>query len=268
MTSRAIRIFLYWLLPGAIVVCFVLPLVVWAISCLLTSSYVAISAETAVLYALRTVVLALVCASCSVIASYPIAYVWWCSPDRTRRLLFVIVITPMCMGLLARNFSWIALLSNPNALVPQWLARVGVQQFLYTWTAVATVMSCIFVPLCYFILLQGFALVRPPLIEAARTLGASDRSLLVKLVLPITSRSILLAFAFTFALACGFFVTPRMIGGSKHPLLGNAILKYLVDLGDFASASALALWFALIAAIPAIPTLYFALRRRHRTIGV
>ena len=196
----------------------------------------------------RTVVLSFLASSLSVVAAYPFVLLWRLSPRVSRPMGLLVMAAPLLMGLLARNYSWIGLLSNQGA--PGALARAILGGgFLYSSTGVVITMACIFTPLSFFILLQGVHTASMAHVESARTLGAPDWKILMFVVLPLTFRSAVLALGFTFAFAVGFFVTPRMIGGGKYEFVGNSILMY-VDLGRFDIATAISLAFLAVMTIP------------------
>lgn len=175
------------------------------------------------------------------------------------------MVLPLLMGLLARNYSWIGLLSNPGIIGSSGRVLFG-SGFLYSIGAIIVVMVCIFVPVSFFILIQGARAIRTVQIDAARTLGVPDWKIVFKVLIPLTTRAALLAFCFTFSLAVGFFVTPNMIGGGKYDFIGNAILMY-VDLGSFEVASSLGVIFLGIMIIPSIGIALYALKRRKLISG-
>jgi ABC-type spermidine/putrescine transport system permease subunit I len=82
----------------------------------------------------------------------------------------------------------------------------------------------------------------------------------------MTYRSASLAFGMILAMATGFFVTPRMIGGAKYDFASNAILSY-IDLGHFDEASALAVLFLICMLFPLIAIVMYTLHRRKLITG-
>ncbi|QDT43475.1 Putrescine transport system permease protein PotH [Gimesia alba] len=213
----------------------------------------------------RTFMLSLLCSLMSVVAAYPAVLLWRFSSGLSQKVLIVLTVLPLLMGLLSRNYSWIGLFSNETVNSVTNLLLFG-KNFLYTPAAVVVVMTSIFVPLSFFILLQGVASIRQEQIDAARTLGVSDSRILLTVVLPQTYRAAMLACSFTFALAIGFFVTPKMIGGGNVDFIGNIILLY-VEIGKFNKASGIGLLFLLVFLVPGTFVTWYLFRYRQLTSG-
>lgn len=214
---------------------------------------------------IRTLSLSLSSALLSVVFSYPGVILWRLSTPPIRWLIYAMMLVPLLMGLLARNYAWIGMLSNTGPVGDLGRLIFG-EGFLYGPIAVMVVMASVFVPLSFFILVQGASLFRSAHIEAARTLGASEVSIVIHVLFPLTFRAAVLAFGFSFALAVGFFVTPQMIGGGRYDFVGNIVLAY-IDLGRFDVASSISMVFLGICMIPAAVASYYVLRRRHRVSG-
>jgi ABC-type spermidine/putrescine transport system permease subunit I len=216
---------------------------------------------------LRTGKFSLIAAAASTIASYPLVLVWRFSGSKVSKVAVnSMMLVPMIMGLLARNYSWIGMLSEQQALShTEWPLLANIQ-LLYTPFSVYVVMSCIFVPIAFFVLVQSVAAVSQYHIDAARTLGLPDWKILFRVVLPLTYRGAALAFGLILALSTGYFITPQMIGGGKVDFISNAIL-ISVNQGRFGQASMLAVLFLLVMAIPAALITWFAIRRRLLVSG-
>ena len=146
-------------------------------------------------------------------------------------------------------------------------ALINGQQFLYTQLSVYVVMTCIFIPIAFFILIQGTSFVFSKYhVDAARTLGVPYWKILFVVILPLTLRAAVLAFGLNLAMSVGCFITPRMIGGGKSDFISNAIL-ISVNQGHFGQASMLALRFLFVMAIPVAIIAFSALRRRLMITG-
>ncbi len=215
--------------------------------------------------AMHTSYLCLFSTILAIIISYPFVIVWRFSNAVVNKCITALMIIPLIMGLLARNYSWIGLLTNQGSFGTLGRRILG-DDFLFSSYAIILVMAVIFVPVAFFILIQATRSIRSEHIEAARTLGVPDWRILFVVVLPITYRAAILAAGFIFALSVGFFVTPSMIGGGNYDFIGNAVLLY-VNLGDFQKASTLALAFLGLTILPVIGVTILSLRRRTLISG-
>jgi len=213
----------------------------------------------------RTCSISFYSSAISLIAAYPFVLVWRTSGSLARRVIAALMVIPLLMGLLARNYSWIGLLTN-RQLFGQFGRWFFGDSFLFSITGVIVVMATIFMPMSFFILLQGARSVRREHIEASRSLGVNDWKTVFVVIIPMTYRAAVLALGFTFAFAVGFFVTPYMIGGGKYDFIGNAILVF-VEFGQFQKASTIALAFLALMILPTIAVLLFAIRRRALVSG-
>ena len=256
-----------FLLVAVVCVAYWLPLVWWMIRYVVSTPFHLPENFPFILILRKTFLISSVAALAAIVGAYPIVLLWRFSPNRTvRHALIFVMVVPLIMGLLARNYSWIGMLSAHSAGASLGWSLLGADKLLYSTLSVYVVMACIFVPIAFFMLIQGALSVKPEHIETARTLGLPDWKIVFVVAIPQTVRAAALAFGFIFTMAVGYFVTPRMIGGGKVDFIGNAVLKYL-DLGKFESASALAVVFLAAAAIPAAVVTIFAIRRRILVTG-
>lgn len=163
-------------------------------------------------------------------------------------------------GLLARNYSWIALVYLLRAAGIKWPESI-----LYTETAVVIGMIAYFVPFCFFVMVQGLADLPNNCILSAELFGLSFDEFVRSALLPILFRSGMISFALVFGLSLGFFATPRMLGGGNTDFISNVVLVYFNKLGEVDMGSAIALWLAAAGAIIsiAVVTLELKLRRSH-----
>jgi len=214
----------------------------------------------------KTLLVSSVAALASVAGAYPLVLMWRLSGEFIKQLIVFLMVIPMVMGLLARNYSWIGMMSSNDLLPSMGWSMFGGRQLIYTQFSVYVVMSCIFVPIAFFILIQGISAVTKNHVDAARTLGLPDSKIVLFVIMPLTLRAAALAFGLTLAMSVGYFITPRMIGGGKTDFVSNAILKY-VNLGDFGLASMLALSFLAVIAIPIAAIAMYAVRRRLLVTG-
>jgi putative spermidine/putrescine transport system permease protein len=214
----------------------------------------------------RTVSVAGVTAVLSTVLAYPVALVWRMLSPRGRRLLSFVLVMPMIMGALARNYSWRAMLSSENPLASLGWCWLNGPNLQYTALSVHIVMICVFVPVAFFILIQGSLAATQEQVNAARTLGASDNTIIRSVICPQMNRSAILAIGLVFSMAAGYFITPQMIGGSKLVMMGNAVYTY-VNIGQFGIAAIIGLWFLVIMMVPVVAVLMVSLQLRFISTG-
>src|SRR5689334_3928555 len=94
-----------------------------------------------------------------------------------------------------------------------------------------------------------------------RTLGASEQIILLRVLLPQTYRAALLSVGIITAMAVGYFITPRMMGGGKVDFVSNSIILYLGK-GDFDGASRVAFLFLLVVSPVVVLIMLLSMKRR------
>jgi len=202
----------------------------------------------------------------SVLLAYPVALLGWLGRRKGSVALGGIVFMPLAVGFLARNYSWIGVLSGNDTVSSLGLYYLQAEKLLYTKEAVVLVMAYIFIPFAYFILKNAFDAIRVEEIEAAVVLGATDAEVVLKVLFPRTLRQAAIGIVLIFAIALGYFVTPRMLGGGKVDMVGNLVWNY-ANLGQFAMASRISFWFLLVfSPFYAVSFLLIVLARR-RVLG-
>src|SRR4029079_9623466 len=129
---------------------------------------------------------------------------------RWREAIFLLIILPFWSNALVRTFSWTMVLREPFNILFSYPAIVIGLVHAYLPYAILT---------CY-ISLQA---VDDALIEAARSLGATQRQAFRKVTLPLSIPGILAAVFLIFVPVIGSFMEPRILGGKDAIMLGPII---------------------------------------------
>ena len=136
----------------------------------------------------------------------------------------MLVLLPLWASYIARIYSWKLILSSNGVLV--WtLHKLGLPapSLAYTNTGTWIVFSYVWLP--FMILPVYAALERIPhsYIEASRDLGAKGSRTLRLVILPLALPGIVAGSIFTFSLTLGDFITPSIVGGDNHQLIGSVV---------------------------------------------
>ena len=170
-------------------------------------------------YALATVVLCLV-------LGYPVAYYIARFGGRRKNLLIALVVLPFFVNYLVRTYAWVALLSD-EGIVNGLLNDAGIRNdpISFLNTSWAVIGGLVYGYLAFMILPVYAALERVPgsLIEASRDLGAKGGTTFRTVVLPLALPGIVAGSIFTFSLTLGDFITPTIVGGDNHQLIGSVV---------------------------------------------
>lgn len=147
-------------------------------------------------------------------------------------LLFVAMIT-LFGGYLVKIYAWKALLGS-DGVINQALLGIGLITQPISWllySPLAVVITLVHFLLPYALLPINAALrgVADASVEAARDLGARPVRILVDVILPQCERGVLTAFALSFFVSAGDYVTPQLVGGPETFMVGNFIQSQFVN---------------------------------------
>ena len=180
------------------------------------SVYRSIVARTLGFAAITTVV--------DIALAFPLAYyLTRVASPRTRRLVLVLITVPLFSSLIVRLYS-VRLILDDGGILHALLAKLGLNvQIGFTELAMAIAFAYVWLP--FMILPVYAALERVPgsLIEASRDLGAKGSTTFRTVVLPLAFPGVVAGSIFTFSLTLGDFITPAIVGGDNHQLIGSVV---------------------------------------------
>lgn len=182
---------------------------------------------------------------------------------RAREALFLLVILPFWSNSLVRVFSWAIVLRGNGVLdrainaVWPWEVKVNL---LFSETAIVIGLVHSYLP--YIILTTYLALqaIDDSLIEAARSLGARRRTILARIVLPLSAPGLIAGAVLIFVPVVGSFMEPRILGGRFGTTYGTVIEDQFVAVFNWPLGAALS--FILLAVVLAILALASPVLRR------
>ncbi|MCU1420414.1 MAG: transporter permease [Microbacteriaceae bacterium] len=196
---------------------------------------------------LRTLVAALVVTVVCLVLGYPYAYLMTRVGPRARGVMLTIVLIPFWTSALARNFAWIILLGN-HAPVQQLFAFFGNPNVvLYgTATGVVLAMSQVMLPFMVLPLYASLGGIDRRLLLAARGLGSPPIVAFWKIYWPLSRTGVVSGLILVFTLACGFYVTPALVGSPQQSLVAQLLGQETTQLLDFAGAGALGTFILVV----------------------
>ena len=178
----------------------------------------------------------------TLILALPTAY--FISRSKLKSFWLLLIIIPFWTNFLVRIYSFIAILGN-NGIVNKVLQFVfnldGPVQLLYNKNAVIIVTVYIYLPYAILPLYSSIEKFDFSLLDAARDLGATKFTAMVKVFLPGIKSGLISAVILTFIPAVGSYAVPDLLGGNDALMLGNIIGKRLLDARDWPIASAVSM---------------------------
>jgi iron(III) transport system permease protein len=205
--------------------------------------------------------------------SLAVTFAWFL--ERTnipyRRLLFVLILTPMAIPEVILGMSW-TLLANPtnglfNIILRELFGLQGKGPLdIYTIPGMILVTALRFAPMMYMMISGVFSRVDPSLEEASKTSGAGPWATFRHISMPLLAPAILAAIVYYLILAIESFEIAGVLGLSRRIfVLSTAIYFYIhppIGLPDYGFASAYGVLLLIIAT-----ALLFAYLRRIRQTG-
>ena len=200
---------------------------------------------------LRTIgVAAAVTVICAVLA-FPMAlFMAKVASPRSRRVLVVLVLTPLWASYLVKAYAWRAMLAGEG--VVNWaLAPFGLTGPGFGLTATVIVLTYLWLPFMVLPIYAGMERLPDSMLEASSDLGAKAGRTIRSVVVPLAFPAVVAGAIFTFSLSLGDYIVVQIVGG-KSQLIGNLIQ------GNAGAANNLPLAAAL-AAVPIMIMIVFLL---------
>ena len=163
---------------------------------------------------------ALIC----LILGYPVAYFIAHQKPIGQKLLYMLVMLPMCMSFLLRTLAWVGLLQD-TGIFNDLLAALGLPRLQLIRTPAAVILGMVYNYLPYMILPLYAVIVKIDrrLIEAAEDLGCTPVKVFTKVVLPLSVPGILSGVTMVFVPAVSTFYISQKLGGTDTVLIGDVI---------------------------------------------
>ena len=172
----------------------------------------------------QSILYSLVSAFICLLLGYPVAYyIAQCKPI-TQKLLYMLVMLPMCMSFLLRTLAWVGLLQD-TGIINNFLDWIGIGRIRMIRTPGAVILGMVYNYLPYMILPLYATIVKidKRLIEAAEDLGCNGVQTFQKVTLPLSVPGILSGITMVFVPAVSTFYISQKLGGTDTVLIGDVI---------------------------------------------
>jgi len=172
----------------------------------------------------QSILYSLVSAFICLLLGYPVAYYIAHRTETVQKLLYMLVMLPMCMSFLLRTLAWVGLLQD-TGIINRLLGALGIPQLRLIRTPGAVILGMVYNYLPYMILPLYSTIVKIDhrLIEAAEDLGCNSVQVFSKVVLPLSMPGILSGVTMVFVPAVSTFYISQKLGGTDTVLIGDVI---------------------------------------------
>ena len=166
----------------------------------------------------------LISAMICLVLGYPVAYFIAHQKPLAQKLLYMLVMLPMCMSFLLRTLAWVGLLQD-TGIINTLLGAIGIGPIRMIRTPAAVVLGMVYNYLPYMILPLYSTIVKinPRLIEAAEDLGCNTFQVFRLVTLPLSVPGILSGITMVFVPAVSTFYISQKLGGIDTVLIGDVI---------------------------------------------
>ena len=172
----------------------------------------------------ESILYSLISAFICLLLGYPVAYyIAHCSLT-TQKILYMLVMLPMCMSFLLRTLAWVGLLQD-TGIINSLLGKLGLGPVRMIRTAGAVILGMVYNYLHYMILPLYAIIVKIDnrLIEAAEDLGCNSLQVFSRVILPLSMPGILSGITMVFVPAVSTFYISQKLGGIETMLIGDVI---------------------------------------------
>jgi putative spermidine/putrescine transport system permease protein len=159
-----------------------------------------------------------VTAICAVVGA-PEAYILSRMTPRWRGIFLFVILGPLLISVVARTLGWALLFGGATGIVNRGLMAMKVISsplpFMFTETGIVVALSHVLVPFMVLSVWAALQRLDPQVGNAALSLGASQATVLRRVVLPQAMPGVLSGAILVFSLAASAFATPAIIGGRR-----------------------------------------------------
>ncbi|MBP3673669.1 MAG: ABC transporter permease [Oscillospiraceae bacterium] len=172
----------------------------------------------------QSILYSLVSAFICLLLGYPVAYYIAHRGPVMQKILYMLVMLPMCMSFLLRTLAWVGLMQD-TGIINNLLTWIGLPRLQLIRTPAAVVLGMVYNYLPYMILpLYGIIVkIDYRLIEAAEDLGCTPAQTFQKVTLPLSMPGILSGLTMVFVPAVSTFYISQKMGGAGTVLIGDVI---------------------------------------------
>ena len=172
----------------------------------------------------ESIVYSLISAFICLLLGYPVAYFIAHRSEFVQKMLYMLVMLPMCMSFLLRTLAWVGLLQD-TGIINDFLEFIGIGRIQMIRTPGAVILGMVYNYLPYMILPLYSTIVKinPRLIEAAEDLGCNTVNVFTRVILPLSVPGILSGITMVFVPAVSTFYISQKLGGTDTVLIGDVI---------------------------------------------
>ncbi|MFN4201661.1 MAG: ABC transporter permease [Tabrizicola sp.] len=206
---------------------------------------------------LKSLLVALTVTLITVVLAYPVAYFvsFHVKPDRKSLWLFLITI-PFWTSYIIRVSLWFVILGY-DGILDKALMSLGILNSQLNFSsygipAIIFVLAHAYAPFAVLPIFVSLEKVDRSLLEAGQDLGESRWITFLRVTLPLSMPGVIAAALIVFIPTVGDYVTPKLVGDGREPMIANFIETALLKLRNYPQGSAFAVVSMLMVGIVSV----------------
>ncbi len=195
----------------------------------------------------RSILYSLISSFICLLIGYPVAYYIAHRKGLAQKMLYMLVMLPMCMSFLLRTLAWVGLLQD-TGIINNVLDAIGLSRLPLIRTPAAVILGMVYNYLPYMILPLFNVIVKidDRLIEAAEDLGCNGVQVFSKVILPLSVPGILTGITMVFVPAVSTFYISSKLGNPDTILIGDIIERFFKQGNNANMGAALSLLLMIL----------------------
>jgi putative spermidine/putrescine transport system permease protein len=204
---------------------------------------------------LRTLRISVAVTAITMVLGAPEAYILHRMSPRWRGIFILVIMGPLLISVVARTLGWALLFGGRTGVINEALLKLHLIDapipFMFTETGVVIALAHVLMPFMVLSVWASLQRLDPQVRNAAMSLGATQATMLRRVVLPQIMPGVLSGAIIVFALAASAFATPAIIGGRRLKVAATlAYDEFLNTLNwPLGAAVAILLLVALVAIV-------------------
>lgn len=204
----------------------------------------------------------------ALVLGYSLAYYlnFYVQSRTWRRIIFLILVTPLFTSNIVRSFGWIVILGR-QGFVNETLRALGLIEaplhLVYSWGSIIVSLAYVLLPFMVLTVSSVLQNVDRTLLDAARDLGASPTVAFLKVTLPLSLPGVIAGSLIVFTISVSAYVTPSVMSGGRYNVMSILIFDQYMVIFDYNFGATLSIML-LLTTILLMGTYVLVLERRAR----
>ena len=184
-------------------------------------------------------------------------------------VFLLVILGPLLISVVARTLGWALLFGGKNGVVNMALMKIGAIDaplpFMFTETGVIIALSHVMMPFMVLSIWAALQKLDPQIENAALSLGASQLTVMRRIIFPQIMPGLLSGGIIVFSLAASAFATPAIIGGRRLKVAATLAYDEFLNTLNWPLGAAVAV-LLLVALVIIVVSSNALIERRYKAV--